>query len=241
MKNPAKTNLIFGKNPIKEALNSNRLKLVYVSEGLLDQTLIQSLKDKKIPVIYKNINEMNKMVVGSHQGVIGEIKPYEYSSLEEIIHLGKKKNNPIIVILDGITDPHNLGAILRSCDVFGVSGVIVKKHNQVSLNSTVAKTSAGAINYVKVAQVANLNNAIEKLKEAGYWVVSTDGYAKQDYTDLKYDFPCALVVGSEGEGVSKLIIRNSDYLVKIPMFGHVNSLNASVAAAVLLSRIAARK
>lgn len=241
MKNPAKTDLIFGKNPIKEALNSNRLKLVYVSEGLLDQTLIQSLKDKKIPAIYKNINEMNKMVVGSHQGVIGEIKPYEYSSLEEIIHLGKKKNNPIIVILDGITDPHNLGAILRSCDVFGVSGVIVKKHNQVSLNSTVAKTSAGAINYVKVAQVANLNNAIEKLKEAGYWVVSTDGYAKQDYTDLKYDFPCALVVGSEGEGVSKLIIRNSDYLVKIPMFGHVNSLNASVACAVLLSRIAARK
>lgn len=241
MKNPAKTDLIFGKNPIKEALATNRLKMVYVSEGLIDHTLIQTFKDKKIPMIYKSTGEMNKMVVGAHQGVIGEIKPYEYSSLEEIIHLGKKKENPIIVILDGITDPHNLGAIIRSCDVFGVSGIIVKKHNQVSLTSTVAKTSAGAINYVKVAQVTNLNNAVEQLKQAGYWVVSTDGYAKQDYTDLDYDFPCALIIGSEGEGVSKLLIKNSDYLVKIPMHGHVNSLNASVATAVLLSRIAAKK
>jgi 23S rRNA (guanosine2251-2'-O)-methyltransferase len=123
--------------------------------------------------------------------------------------------------------------------VFGVSGVVVKKHHQVSLNSTVAKTSAGAINYVKVAQVSNLNNTLDVLKQAGYWVVSTDGSGTTDYQDLNYDFPVALIVGSEGEGISQLLIRNSDYVVKIPMFGHVNSLNASVATAILLSRIKA--
>ena len=177
------------------------------------------------------------MVDGVHQGLVAEIKPYEYCSLEEIIHLGKKKENPVIVMLDGINDPHNLGAIMRSCDVFDVVGIIVKKVNQVSLNSTVAKTSAGAINYVKVAQVANLNNAIQNLKENGYWVVSTDGSGKYNYQDLKYDFPVVLVIGSEGNGVSPLVLKNSDYIVKIPMFGHVNSLNASVATAIILSRI----
>ena len=143
----------------------------------------------------------------------------------------------IIVILDGINDPHNLGAILRCCDVFNVSGVLIPKHNQVPLTATVAKTSAGAINYVPVALVGNLNQTIEKLKEEGFWIVSTDGSATIDYQSLKYDFNVALVIGSEGQGVSRLVLKNSDYVVKIPQYGHVNSLNASVATGILLAKI----
>lgn len=232
-----KLDLIFGKNPIREALGTGRLKTVYVSDGFTDHVFLEKIKKSSVPIIFKTTRELNNMVNGVHQGLVAEIKPYEYSSLDEIIHISKKVPNPIIVILDGINDPHNLGAIIRSADVFGVSGIIVKKHNQASLNSTVAKTSAGAINYVKVAQVSNLSNAIERLKDEGYWVVSTDGNTNTNYQDIKYDFKVALIIGSEGEGISPLLLRNSDYIVKIPMFGHVNSLNASVAAAILLSYI----
>ena len=235
--NKVQSDLIYGKNPVREALNGNRIKILYVAEGFQDSAFLELLKKHNVPIRRKTGGELDSMVDGVHQGLVAEIKPYEYCSLEEIIHLGKKKENPVIVMLDGINDPHNLGAIMRSCDVFDVVGIIVKKVNQVSLNSTVAKTSAGAINYVKVAQVANLNNAIQNLKENGYWVVSTDGSGKYNYQDLKYDFPVVLVIGSEGNGVSPLVLKNSDYIVKIPMFGHVNSLNASVATAIILSRI----
>ena len=143
----------------------------------------------------------------------------------------------MLLILDGIEDPHNFGAILRSADIFKVSAVIISKHNQIPLNSTVAKTSAGAINYVPVCLVNNLNQAIDKLKAEGYWVVSSDGNADTYYTDLKYDFKTALVMGSEGFGGSKLGLKNSDYSIKIPMHGKVNSLNASVAAGILLANI----
>ena len=233
------SDLIYGKNPVREALASKRLRLVYVSDSFTDSTFLDMLKKANVTIVRKTGGELNSMVEGVHQGLVAEVKPYEYSSLEEIIRIGEKQTNPVIVMLDGINDPHNLGAILRSCDVFNVSGVIVKKVNQVALNSTVAKTSAGAINYVKVAQVANLNNAIQTLKDKGYWVVSTDGSGTYEYQNLKYDFPVVLVVGSEGNGVSPLVLKNSDYIVKIPMYGHVNSLNASVATAILLSRIRA--
>ena len=178
------------------------------------------------------------MVDGVHQGIVGEIKRYEYSSYDDILRESKKKKNPLIIVLDEINDPHNLGAIMRSADVFGASGIIVKKHNQVSLNSTVAKTSAGAINFVKVAQVNNLVNTLKELKKEGFWVVAADGSASQLYTDIDYDFPCVLIIGNEGKGISRLVLENSDYIVKIPMEGSINSLNASVAAAVLMSRIA---
>ena len=144
---------------------------------------------------------------------------------------------PVVVLLDGINDPHNLGAILRSADIFGVSGVIIPKHNQVMLNATVAKTSAGAINFVPVAIANNLNQVISLMKKKGFWIVSSDGSATQNYQDIKYDFPVGLVVGSEGEGISSLVLKNSDYIVKIPMYGKVNSLNASVATGIFLSYI----
>lgn len=233
----AKASTIFGRNPVREALRANRVVSILVSESFSDNSILDLIKLQSIPMRRVSNSELDKKCDGVHQGVMAVIKPYEYLDLNELIRRSKKVEIPVIVVLDKINDPHNFGAILRSADVFNVSGIIIGKHDQVPLNSTVAKTSAGAINYVPVTLVNNLNQAIDKLKENGFWVVSTDGGASTNYNDLTYDFPVCLVIGSEGEGVSKLIIKNSDYVVKIPQSGHVNSLNASVAAGILLSRI----
>ena len=230
--------LIYGRNPVKEALKANRVKRVFVTKSLSDKSLLDLISENLVVKIIKPVEELDSLSNGGvHQGVVAEIKPYEYVSLDYILHKAKSSEHPIIVLLDGINDPHNLGAIIRSCDVFGVSGVLVSKHNQVALTPTVAKTSAGAINYVPVALVNNMNQAIQTLKDNGYWVVSTDGSGTKSYLDIEYDFPTALVIGSEGYGISSLILKNSDYIVKIPMYGHVNSLNASVAAGILLAKI----
>jgi 23S rRNA (guanosine2251-2'-O)-methyltransferase len=230
-------NLIYGKNPVIEAIRAKKALKVFVVANFNDQKILNLIKENHLNVISISPNEMDKMCNGVHQGVAAELKPYQTVSLEEIIYKAKNKDKKIIVMLDGIEDPHNLGAILRSADVFEASGIILPKHNSVSLNATVAKTSAGAINYVPVAVVNNLNQAISKLKEEGYWVVATDGSANISYSSLKYDFPVVVVIGSEGKGVSPLVLKNSDYIVKIPQFGHVNSLNASVAAGILLAEV----
>ena len=230
-------NLIFGRNPVKEALRANRVIKVFITNNFSDKEINLLLQEKKPYIKVVSNSELDSKCHGVHQGIMAEIKPYEYLDLGEIIRRSRKVEVPIIVILDGINDTHNLGAILRSCDVFNVTGVIIPKHNQVPLNATVAKSSAGAINFVPVAQVSSLNQTIQRLKDNGFWVVSTDGSAKLSYNQIKYDFPVALVIGSEGKGVSSLIIKNSDYVIKIPQYGHVNSLNASVAAGILLAKI----
>ena len=229
--------LIYGRNPVKEALRSKRVKTIYLANGFSNNEVLSLIDENHISVTYKSVKELDSMTQGVHQGVAAIIRDYEYYSLESILDRANKQEKPLIVILDGINDPHNLGAILRCGDVFNVTGVLIPKHNQVPLNATVAKTSAGAINYVPVALVGNLNQTIEKLKENGFWIVSTDGSGSYNYQDLKYDFKVALVIGSEGQGVSRLVLNNSDYVVKIPQFGHVNSLNASVAAGILLAKI----
>ena len=232
------TNFIYGKNPVIEAINAKKAIKVFLVSNFSDQKILSLIKNNKVPISYIAPNEMDKMSNnGVHQGIGAELKPYQTVSLEEIIYKAKKKDKKIIVMLDGIEDPHNLGAILRSADVFEASGIILPKHNSVSLNATVAKTSAGAINYVPVAIVNNLNQAIATLKQEGYWIVSTDGSATISYSSIKYDFPVVVVIGSEGKGVSSLVLKNSDYIVKIPQFGHVNSLNASVAAGILLAEV----
>lgn len=230
-------NIIFGRNPVKEALRANKVTCVFINDAFNDKTILDLIKLQHINVKKISNAELDHKCNGVHQGIMANIKPYEYLDFEEMIRRSKKVDVPIIILLDGINDPHNLGAILRSADVFNASGIVIGRHNQVPLNSTVAKTSAGAINFVPVAVVSNLNQAIEKLKENGFWIVATDGSGKLDYSELKYDFPVCLIVGSEGAGVSKLVLKNSDYVVKIPQYGHVNSLNASVAAAILLAKI----
>jgi len=230
--------IIFGRNPIEEAIKVKRVLKVYISAGFSDRELLQLLSTNAIPKVVKSNEELNALSHGGvHQGIVAEVKPYEYVSLDYLLHECSKEKNPTLVILDGINDPHNMGAVLRNCDIFGVKGVIISKHHQVPLNATVAKTSAGAINYVPVALVGNLNQTIKTLKDNGFWIVSADGSGNTSYLEVKYDFPTALVIGAEGDGISSLVLKNSDYIVKIPMYGKVNSLNASVASGILLAKI----
>lgn len=231
-------NLIYGRNPLFSFLSSNHILKVFLQTGFSDQKVLNALKEKNIKPNYVDINTLNKMTHnGAHQGVAALVKPFEYSSLDEIIAFSKKKEHPLILILDEINDPHNFGAIIRTCDAMSVDGIIIKNRNQVPVNMTVAKVSTGAIDFVKVAMVNNLVNAIKKLKDEGFWVYSADGSGDQDYSKVKYDGNVALVVGSEGFGISRLVLENSDFIIKIPMTGHVNSLNVSVATSIILSRI----
>lgn len=235
--NNKKDNLIYGRNPIKEALRSKRVKSIYLANGFSNNEILSLISETNIPVNHISVKELDSMCDGVHQGVAALIKDYEYFSLDSILDRAEKVEKPVILILDGINDPHNLGAIIRCADVFNVTGILIPKHNQVPLTATVAKTSAGAINYVPVALVGNINQTIQKLKDKGFWIVASDGSAELEYQNLKYDFKVALVIGSEGQGVSKLVLSNSDYIVKIPEHGHINSLNASVATGILLAKI----
>lgn len=233
--------LIYGKNPIREAISADKVIRLFLVTGFHDESILSLMKSHHITPTYVSSKELNGMIKDvNHQGLVAEIKPFSYISVEELLIKIKKSNRkiPFILMLDGISDPQNLGAIIRSADVFGVDGIIIGKHNQVPLNATVAKTSAGAIHYVPVALANNLNNAIKVLKEKGYWIVSADGEGTIYSKSMEYNFPIVLVIGSEGYGVSKLILKNSDYVIKIRMVGHVNSLNASVAAGILMENIA---
>ena len=179
-------NFIFGKNTIANALEHNdSLKRVLVSSSFKDDRIFKLLKNKKVSYRIVSQNEINSLVGNvNHQGVIAEIEEYKYISLEELIRKNQNNSNSLLVLLDGIEDPHNLGAILRSVDAFGANGVIIGANRQVGLNSTVAKVSTGAIEYVDTCMVTNLNQTIQKLKEEGYWIVASDGEAKLDNRQL---------------------------------------------------------
>ena len=221
------SSIVYGKNSFFEALNSKRIIMAYVLND-------SEIKDYRIPykiVDRKTLDKMSKS--GNHQGYLAEVKDFKMSSVEDM----NKDKNGLIVILDGLEDVHNLGAIIRTCECAGVDGVIYKSHNSVKVNDTVAKVACGALEYVKVAEVTNLVNTIKMLKDKGYWIVGTDGSAEQLYTDIKYDFNTVLVIGSEGKGMSRLVKQECDYMIKLPMVGHVTSLNASVAAGILIYNI----
>ena len=222
---------IWGRNSINEAIKNNRIIEAYV---LSDSPYIEILKKKNIPFKIRKRFELDKMSHNeNHQGIIGVIEGYELSSVDDMI----KKENGLIVMLDGLEDPHNLGAIMRSVDCVGADGIIYRKHHGVKLNSTVAKVASGAMEYVKVAEVTNLVKTLQDLKKKGYWVVGTDASAKDMYNKIDYRMNTVLVIGSEGKGISRLVLEECDYVVKLPMFGHVNSLNASVATAIMLYKI----
>lgn len=232
------SNYVYGRLPSLNCLEAKTAKRIYVQRGFSDARILNAAKNSNLSVKFVDINELNKMAEGgNHQGIIVEVEEFKYSTLDEIILSAKDKAQPLVLILDGVEDPHNFGAIIRSADAFGVDGIIIKNRNQVPVNMTVSKVSTGAINYVKIAQVSNLSNAISTLKDNGYWIYASDGSAKDSYADVKYDGAICLIMGSEGEGISKLVLRNSDFIIKIPMSGHVNSLNVSVATGILLARI----
>lgn len=222
--------IVYGKNVAKEVINSNiKINKVIMSNNFSDSSLIKELKRYNINYMDKKI--MDKKYEGSHQGIILEIEDFKYEKLESLY---EKK---FVVILDHLEDPHNFGAIIRTCEAAGVDGIIIPKNRSVEVNSTVMKVSAGALSNVHVVEVNNLVDAIKKLKNNGYWVYGTDMENSKVYTEVSYDTKIALVIGAEGTGISDLVRKNCDFVVNIPMVGKINSLNASVAAAIVIYEV----
>ena len=234
------TQYIYGKNTVIESLKGNKpVYEVYLMKNAKDDKVLSLAKAKNVKVhIVRHKDELTKLV-GSvvHQGIVAAIESYRYYSLDEMIQAIPKGKQPLLVMLDGLEDPHNLGAILRTCDAIEVDGVIIGKKRSVSLSPTVAKVSTGAIDHVKVAQVTNLSRTLDELKKQGFWVVGCDLNQSQDYRAIDYNMPLVVVIGSAGFGISRLVKEHCDMNVVLPMTGHVTSLNASVACAVILYQI----
>lgn len=228
---------IIGTNAVYESLLSNRVKKIYLVDGFDNKRILGLANKNKISIVTFDRHEFYNKFDRNAQGCAADVIPFKTFSLNEVLLSCKEKKNPVVVILDELSDPHNLGAILRSSDVFDVSAVIYKNRNSVSLNDTVAKVSAGAINYVKCCEVTNLNQTIETLKKNQFWVIGLAGEATSDLKQIPDGVPLAIVVGSEGYGISRLVRENCDLMVKIPMNGHVSCLNASVSCAIVLYEI----
>ena len=226
--------LIYGKNVAKETLlNNKKITKALICDNFNDKNILNMLQNRNVRIEYASKNEFDKLVKENHQGIILYIPDFEYTELDELLD----SPNPFIVILDHIEDPHNFGAIIRTCEALGVDGIIIPKDRSVDVNSTVMKTSAGALNNVKICKVTNLNRTIDYLKEKNIWIIGSDMTDSVSYMELDYNMPLALIIGNEGFGISRLIREKCDYVVNIPMKGKINSLNASVAAGILISEI----
>lgn len=221
---------VYGKNVVKELLKeNNEIKQAVIAKNFSDEEIIKRLKEKNITIKTVLNWELDKLVDGNHQGIVLSISDYEYCDIDEML----VKEEPFLVILDHLEDPHNFGAIIRTCEAAGVDGIIIPKNRSVEVNSTVMKTSTGALNHMKVCQVTNLKNTMDYLKKKGFWIVGTD-MDGTSYKEIDYKGKIALVTGSEGFGMSRLVKENCDFIATIPMYGKVNSLNASVATAIII-------
>lgn len=228
---------IYGKNVCCERINSNdKIVRAYVSNKFRDRDIVDKLFAKKVKVNFVDNKVLDKKVDGNHQGIILEVDDIKTYTLDDLINIIKDKDNSLVVMLDHLEDPHNFGAIIRTCEALGVDGVIIPNDRSVRITPTVIKTSVGAIDYVKIIRVANLQVAIKKLKENGFWIVGTDMYGS-DYTKIDYNMPVCLIIGNEGHGMSGVVKNNCDFIATIPMSGKINSLNASVSCGIILSQI----
>ena len=230
-------NVIVGRNPVTEALKSGReidKLLVSATEGSMIKILAQA-KEKGIPVMRLEKAALDRLAQGqAHQGVAAYVSPYAYSELEDIFALAEARGeDPLILILDNLEDPHNLGAIIRTAECAGVHGIIIPKRRSAGLSYTVAKASAGAIEYMRVARVTNIAVTLDELKEKGVWVYGAD-MDGTDYDECDFSGACAIVIGNEGKGISRLVREKCDVIASLPMKGQINSLNASVAAGILM-------
>lgn len=239
-------NIIYGRNPVMEALRSGReIDRLLISHGVSGGS-ITAIRAKCAArgILIKEISPQKLDYYcggGIHQGVAVMIASQEYSTVEEILNTASERNEkPFIVICDEIEDPHNLGAIIRTAEACGVHGIIIPKRRSASLNATVEKTSAGALTYMKVARVTNISNTIDELKEKGIWVFGAD-MDGAPYTQTDYDIPCAIVIGNEGKGIGNLVAKKCDGIISLPMCGKINSLNASVAAGVLMYEVVRKR
>lgn len=241
------SDFLVGRNPIMEALKSGSpIHKLFIQKGAGKGSVIEIIsraRERKIPIQEVERKYMDSLVPETnHQGVVAAVPAREYVEVEDILERARqKKEEPFILVLDELEDPHNLGAVLRIADAVGVHGVIIPKRRAVGLTSTVVKTSAGAVEYIPVARVANLVQTVEKLKEEGCWVVGADMNGELLWSSKNLSGALACVIGNEGKGISRLLKEKCDFLVQIPMKGHVSSLNASTAAAVLCYEILRQK
>jgi 23S rRNA (guanosine2251-2'-O)-methyltransferase len=233
---------IMGKNPIIEALKAERdIHKILIAEGSLRGQMLeitQMAKEAHVIVQFVPKKKLDGMIEGNHQGVIAQVAAYQYAELDDLFALAAKKNeDPFFLLLDEIEDPHNLGSIMRTADAAGAHGIIIPKRRAVGLTATVAKLSTGAIEHIPVVRVTNMSRTIDELKEKGVWIAGTDAKGKEDYRQFDGSLPLGLVIGSEGKGMGRLIRDKCDFLIRLPMAGHVTSLNASVAAALLMYEV----
>ena len=226
--------LVYGRNVALEMLkNPKKVQKLILQQGFDDKKIISFVQDAKIPVLMKSKKEMDRLAEGLHQGIILYVRDYQYYTLEDVL----KKNSTFIVMLDHIEDPHNFGAIIRTCEAAGVDAIIIPKDRQVQVNGTVMKTSVGTLEQMKIVQVSNLASTIDFLKENGFWVVGTALENSVDYRDVDYSGKVVLIIGNEGSGISKLVRKKCDFIAKIPMYGTTNSLNASVASGIMIYEV----
>lgn len=232
--------VLVGRNAVTEALKSGRgINRILLADGERDgsvKTIVALAKERGIVTEFVNRSKIEKLAAGHrHQGVLAHVSPVAYVTVEEILERAAQAGEPpFLLLLDELEDPHNLGALLRTADAAGVHGVLIPKRRSVSLSATVAKTSAGAVEYVPVAKIGNMVQTLKMLKEKGLWAVGADMDGRQSYDEVDLTGPMVLVVGSEGHGMSRLVKEHCDFIVRLPMVGKINSLNASVAGSILI-------
>ena len=235
--------IVIGRNSVIETLKGDRtIETLYISNNKLEGSIsiiIGLAKEKRVLIKEVDKRKLDLMCDGGvHQGVIAKVTPYKYSEVSDILALAEERGeSPFIVILDEVEDPHNLGSIVRTAELFGVHGIIIPKRRSASVSSTVYKSSVGAIEHVKIAKVTNLNATIEELKLKGIWVYGADIRAEEYSYQVDFSGPCAVIIGNEGRGISKLTVQKCDKLIKIPMVGKINSLNASVAGGIIMYEV----
>ena len=229
-----------GRNSVLELLESGKdINKIFVTRGEKHGSINKILaiaKERKIIIVEKDKKQMDEMAQeDNYQGVIAIVPPFEYVEIEDIINTAKERNeDPFVLILDGIEDPHNLGSIIRTAETAGVHGIIIPKRRAASVNSTVNKTSAGAVEHMKIARVTNITDAIEELKQLGLWICGTDVDTNKYYYNQDLTGPLGIVIGNEGKGIGEKVKKNCDFLVKIPMKGKVMSLNAAVSTGIVV-------
>ncbi len=234
--------IIYGRRPVFEALSSGEMvKKVYLLRGIrktLKENISKIINEKQIGIIEVNDYDLQKLTNSpNNQGIAAEIEEVKYAELSDILNSSKGKSTPIILLLDSIQDPGNLGAILRSAESAGVDGVVLTIHNSAPITNVVEKTSAGAVGHLKICRVNNLVSVITQLKNEGYWIVGTVMETETSIYDLDYNRPTAIIVGNEEKGLRRLVKENCDFLVKIPMFGNIQSLNVSVSTGIILYEV----
>jgi 23S rRNA (guanosine2251-2'-O)-methyltransferase len=233
---------IIGKNPVMEALRSerdiNKILIAESSQRGQMQPLIQLAKEANVIVQFVPKKKIDQISDENHQGVLAYVAAYQYAEIDDLFTAAEKRNEaPFFLLLDEIEDPHNLGSIMRTADAVGAHGIIIPKRRAVGLTATVAKASTGAIEHIPVVRVTNMARTIDELKERGIWIAGTDASGKQDYRQFDGTLPLGLVIGSEGKGMGRLVRDKCDFLINLPMAGKVTSLNASVAAALLMYEV----